>query len=356
VFSRVFRVSPIITHSERGHTFPDIMLLPIIAEYFGITIDQLMCHSPQLSKDEAERIYTRLAESFAKKPFEEVIAECETLVKRHYSCFRFVWYVALLYRSHAHLAASAERKTQIFQMAIDLCEHIVKNCREPHLLQSTLYFQALYYMQGEQPEKVIKLLCDENKMPLQYCNGGIDNSINSSSLIASQAHRMLGNTEMAMEIEQAEMYNALMTMINSLIAYIRFNFEDFAMAHLAYERAVNLTESFNMRKLYPNNVAHLHYWGARIYQAAGDSEKALEALGKFVDICVNEFFPLTIRGDSFFSKIDSWVAKMDAALIMHNDSTIKEMVKEAMSDFAFDTLQENQGFISLVKKLKENLP
>jgi len=340
---------------ERGHTFPDIMLLPIIAEYFGITIDQLMSHSPQLSQAEAERIYTRLAESFTKKPFEDVIMECDTLVKRHYSCFRFVWYVALLYRSHAHLAATAERKTQIFQMAIDLCEHILQNCREPHLLQSTMYFQALYYMQGEQPEKVIELLCGENQMPLQYCNGGIDNSISSSSLIASQAHRMLGNTAMAIEIEQAEIYCALMTMINSLIAYIRFNFENFEIAHLAYERAVNLAESFNMRRLYPNNVADLYYWGARMYQAAGDSEKATHALGKYVDVCVNGYFPLTIRGDSFFSKIDSWVAKMDSTLTMHNDGTIKEMLKEAMFDPAFDTLRENQAFISLAKKLKEDL-
>jgi len=110
-----------------------------------------------------------------------------------------------------------------------------------------------------------------------------------------------------------------------------------------------------MRRLYPNNVADLYYWGARMYQAAGDSEKSIEALRKYVDVCVNGYFPLTIRGDSFFSKIDSWVAKMDSTLTMHNDSTIKEMMKEAMFDPAFDTLRENQEFISLAKKLKEDL-
>jgi len=336
---------------ERGHTFPDIMLLPIIAEYFGITIDQLMCHSPQLSKAEAERIYTRLAESFAKKPFEDVVEECDTLVKRHYSCFIFVWYVALLYRSHAHLAATAERKSQIFQMAIDLCEHILQNCREPHILKSTMFFQASYYMQSGQPEKVIELLCDENQMPLQYSDGGVDYSISSSSLVASQAHRMLGNTEMAMEIEQVEMYCTLMTMLNSLLAYIRSNVEDYEVASLAYERAVNLAESFNMRRLYANNIQELYYWGARMYQAAGDSEKATHALGKYVDVCVNGYFPLTVRGDSFFSKIDSWVAKAGDTL-MHNDTTIKKMMKEAMLDPAFDTLRESQEFVSLVEKLK----
>jgi len=337
---------------ERGHTFPDIMLLPIIAEYFGITIDQLMSHSPQLSKEGIVRIYTHLAESFAKNPFEEVIEECDALVKRHYSCFEFVLHIALLYRSHSHMAATAERKTQIFQMAIDLCEHILQNCRETQILQSTIYFQALYYMQSGQPEKVIELLCDENQMPFQYCNGGIDYSISSSSLIVAQAHRLLGNTEMAIEIEQVEIFCTLMTMLNSLIAYVRSNFEDYGTVNLAYERAVNLVESFNMRRLYPNNVADLYFWGARMHQAAGESEKAVEALGKYVDVCVNGYFPLTVRGDSFFSKIDSWVAKIDSGLMMHNDATIKEMMKEVMFDPAFDTLRENQEFVSLVEKLK----
>ena len=37
---------------------------------------------------------------------------------------------------------------------------------------------------------------------------------------------------------------------------------------------------------------------------------------------------------------------------MHDDTTIKEMMKEAMLDPAFDTLHENQEFASLVEKLK----
>jgi transcriptional regulator with XRE-family HTH domain len=75
---------------ENGNTFPDIMLLPIIAEYFAITIDQLMNHSPQLSQAEIKKIYIRLADGFANKPFEDVIEECNVLVKKHYTCFPFV--------------------------------------------------------------------------------------------------------------------------------------------------------------------------------------------------------------------------------------------------------------------------
>ena len=341
---------------ERGHTFPDIMLLPIIAEYFGITIDKLMSHSPQLSKVEVVKIYTRLAESFAKKPFEDVIAECDALVKRHYSCFPFVHHIALLYGSHAHLAATAERKKQILEMAADLLGHILQSCRDPAILQSAQYFQALCYIENEQPEKVVESLCDENQMPLQYSNGGIDFANASSSLIASKAHRLLGNVETAIEIEQFEIYYTLMTLLNGLLTYIQSHVADFPTAQAAYERAVQLAALFNIRRLYPNNVAHLYYWGARMYQCAGKSEKAMEALEQYVDVCVNGYFPVAIRGDSFFDKIDGFIArstKMGSILKARNDSTLKEMMVKEMLDPAFDTLRENQRFVRLMRELKK---
>jgi len=41
VFSRVFRVSPIITHSENGQSYPDITLIPVIATIFGVDANYL---------------------------------------------------------------------------------------------------------------------------------------------------------------------------------------------------------------------------------------------------------------------------------------------------------------------------
>ena len=42
-FASVFNVSEqAVSRWENGNTFPDITLLPALADYFGITIDELM--------------------------------------------------------------------------------------------------------------------------------------------------------------------------------------------------------------------------------------------------------------------------------------------------------------------------
>lgn len=54
---------------------PDIILLPEIATYFDVTVDQLMGYEPQLSKEQIQKLYGELGEQFAQLPFEEAFAK-----------------------------------------------------------------------------------------------------------------------------------------------------------------------------------------------------------------------------------------------------------------------------------------
>jgi len=327
---------------ENGNAFPDILLLPIIAEYFAITIDQLMNHSPQLSEAEIVKIYTRLIDDFSNKPFEGVIEECDALAKRHYTCFPFLKYVSLLYINHASMAKTAERKTQIFRMAIDLCEHTLQNCREPNLLQMAAHLQATCYLSTGQPEKVLELLCDENQMPLQY---GIGNSA-----LVSQAHQLLQNMDKANEVEQIELYQNLMNIFDGMLSYLRLNLSHYETALPVYERAKSIAKTFNIRRLNPNSAAILYTFGAHMYQAAGESEKALDTLAEFVDVCIHGFFPIMARGDSFFDKVDQFLSNQYAP--PRNETVVKEhMLNDILLDPAFDSLHDKQEFTILVQKM-----
>ena len=329
---------------ENGNTLPDIMLLPIIAEYFGITIDQLMNHSPQLSEAEIVKIYTYLTEDFSNRPFEAVIAECDTVVKRHYTCFSLVRYVALLYINHAGMAESDERKAEIFQKSISLCEHILQNCRDSNLLQQAANFQAMSYMHIGKPEKVLESLCDENKMPLQYGAG--------SSALVSQAHQLLGDMTKANEVEQIELYQNIMTAFDGLLSYLRLNLADYETAKSVYDRAEKVAEIFNMRGLNPNNMAILYTFGAHMYNAAGESEKTLETLEKYVDVCMNGFFPVAARGDEFFNSVDILLGGQYAP--PRNDAIIKEsMLNDGILDPAFSALHDREEFKNLVQKMRD---
>ena len=51
---------------ELGQSLPDVALLPRIAAYFGITLDELFAFRPQLTEDEVRDVYLELCRLFAE--------------------------------------------------------------------------------------------------------------------------------------------------------------------------------------------------------------------------------------------------------------------------------------------------
>ena len=54
---------------ETGATIPDIMILPQLAAFFDVSIDELLGYEPQLSREQIKYYYHKLAKDFAEKPF-----------------------------------------------------------------------------------------------------------------------------------------------------------------------------------------------------------------------------------------------------------------------------------------------
>ena len=57
---------------ETATTYPDITLLPRLASYFNISIDELIGYEPQMTRADIRRLYRQISRDFSAKPFEEV--------------------------------------------------------------------------------------------------------------------------------------------------------------------------------------------------------------------------------------------------------------------------------------------
>lgn len=55
---------------ETGMTYPDITLLPVLAAYFDISIDELIGYEPQMEREEIQGWYLRAAKEFSDLPFD----------------------------------------------------------------------------------------------------------------------------------------------------------------------------------------------------------------------------------------------------------------------------------------------
>jgi transcriptional regulator with XRE-family HTH domain len=326
---------------ERGLSYPDITLLPVLASYFNISIDKLIGYAPQLGKDEIKRIYKKLSVGFAESPFEEVMAECELLVKKYYSCYPFLLEMVQLYINHANLAGNPERKNEMLRSAVAICNRIKTECSDPLITNRVPMYEAMCYLLMGDAQGILTAL-GENMQPI----------ILPGTLI-SQAYQMLGKPDKAIEVIQIELYQNIMGVFSGLISYMQANIGNYDKAITAFKRAESLSELFQMRKLNPNNAALLYVLGAHICQAAKKDADTIEMLGKYVDVCIYGFFPYMPHGDEFFDRIDPWLAE-NVSSMPRTDALVKEsMLNDVLLNPAFDSLHDNPEFTKLIRKLRD---
>ena len=63
-------------------TYPDITLLPQLATYFNISIDELIGYEPQMTEEQIRVLYRKLAADFSTQPIEQVRKQCQEITKK----------------------------------------------------------------------------------------------------------------------------------------------------------------------------------------------------------------------------------------------------------------------------------
>ncbi len=327
---------------ETGQSYPDITFLPQLAAYFNISIDELMNYSPQMTKEDIRKLYHRLASDFATKPFDEVMGECREIIKKYYSCFPLLIQMVTLLFNHQMIAGTQERSKEILQEITKLCERIEVESDDVWVAKDATNFRALCLLTLHEPQSALDILGD-----------GVREDISERPLI-SQAYQLLGNTDKAKEVMQIDICLNLMKLFGAGLNYLSLCIGDFVKAEETYNRLIGLSELYRVESLSPNNTVLLYALGAHMYMSTGNKDKAIEMLNKYVDVCINSFFPLNLHGDSYFDRIDSWFAEQAlGSAAPRNEKVIKEsMLNDVLMNPAFVTLAEEPGYKNLVERLK----
>lgn len=109
---------------ETGQSYPDITFLPLLASYFNISIDELICYTPQMEQEDIRGLYHRLAEAFSEEPFDEVMIECRGITKKYYSCFPLLLQMGLLFINHHMLTEDTDKRIEILEEAMYLFSRV----------------------------------------------------------------------------------------------------------------------------------------------------------------------------------------------------------------------------------------
>lgn len=331
---------------ENAQNTPDILLLPQMAAFFGVTVDELMGYEAQLSGEQIRRCYAGLMKDFASRPFGEMRERVRDLAHRYYACYPLLLQLGVLYWNHFMLADTEEERSGTLEEAAGWCDRILQNCKDVGVCSDALVLRSGLYLQMGRPEETIRALepsADPSRLAGQ----------NRTLLI--QAYQMAGELEKARSFSQTNQYLSLLGLIGDSVQYLSLYEDDLERCEETIQRVTGVLDLYKLDQLHPNMAAQFYYQAAAVYAVHGKRKRVIELLSLFekrihVLLGAEE---IILRGDSYFDLLDAWIDQLPLGSMAPRDKAfIRQNVQEALARPVFDCVREDGAFQSLVRRLE----
>ena len=245
---------------ETASSYPDITILPQLATYFNISVDELIGYEPQMAKNDIKKLYRRFSSDFSKKPFDDVIAEIHEVIKKYYSCFPLLLQMVILLLNHYMIAEDKNKQDDILAEILELCVRIKNESDDLWLSKQANSIQATALLILQRPVEVIELL-GEDIRPL----------FNEDELLAT-AYLRQGKIQKANEVLQIGIYQHVLNLVNFLVNYLYINSSDPDKFEIIHTRLDTIIKTFEFDNLSPNAVLQMQLILAQTYAMQGNAE------------------------------------------------------------------------------------
>lgn len=328
---------------ENEISMPDISLLPKIATYFGVSIDELLGYKSDLSGEQIRKICRELVERIDEDTFDEVMEESQELVKEYYACYPFLTQICIVWLNHTQLADSAEKEMQIYQNICEVCDHVIQQCDDNVVSLDASCIKAAVELEMGKPEKaaeVIKELSNPSHM-FNQCDG-----------LLLQSYIMMEDIKNAEQFAQINMYQHLKAILGCGIQYISMHMKDLELCRETIKRIDALIEGYHMEKMNEVAVAVYESKAIEVMCLSGRKEEALEYLNRFANVVLLISSGKKCYGDSFFSRIEDWYCKEDTGVeISYSRKMVLEYAYASLDRESFQLIKDTKEF----KHIKRNL-
>ncbi len=332
---------------ENAQSMPDILLLPRLAVFFGVTIDELIGYEAQLSREQIRRCYGELSKDFVNLPFDEAAQKVRAMAHRYYSCYPFLLQLSILCWNHFMLAKSQEEGKKMLQEAIQWCDRILDHCKDTLVCSDALSLKAGLNLQLGRADEVIEALepaLDPSRLAGQ--DGGV----------LVQAYRMAGKIQEAKNYVQVKEYTSLLNLVGNAVLSLSLYENDMERCEKTIQRVKGLMDLYHLEQLHPNVAAQFYCQAAIVFAGNGNNEEALVSLRLF-EKCIYELWgseQMALHGDAYFDLLDVWIEALPLGSMAPRDKGFMlQSVQEIFAHPAFEGFKENKEFQSIVKRVLE---
>ena len=333
---------------ENGTALPDITLVPKIANFFGITSDELLGLKPEKNNEELkqfEKEYHELGRKGKVLEKIELSRRVLDLYPRNYQ-----WMLNLAYGLVSYGATTEQQKYRkehkFVEEAISLCERILEDCTVDSIRHSAIQILCYEYPQMNKKEAAIKLAEDMPNMLI--CKEML------LSHIYSGAERL----------KQEQNNLRFMLHFCSSILYLMACDKELRQGLTVDQRIKMLDTAINLNKamlyddenesLYNNQLSLYYLMIAKLYCQKNESDMVIKNL-LLSEKCAVNYDSASNLGEQNYNSIYFSKLTWNPQNISTNcDKTLQEQLFFNLDDSCFDQIKDNDEFIKLKNCLKDS--
>lgn len=327
-----------ISKWEKGTSYPDITLLPVIASYFDITVDALLNAKQIMSKKEIRKWYKRFAERFSNEPFVLVHTDLNQFIKLYYDDENFLLQMSILLLNHAELAPESN---EIFHQIIDMLERVESISTDVWIRRQANAIISTTALFNAEPKVALERLEDSVRPML------------GEEMILSKAHEALGEVEEAKKVLQAMMYQQIIALLGGSSAYLKHALADEGAFLETIKRGEGMIALYKVDQLHPN-ISLQFYFAVAQYSAIKEKETLCEEyLSKYANLVSTGLLPFRLKADAYFNLLDDWFETLDlGAGAPREENVIIESIMQSLELPIFEQYKGKRWFMAIKEKLQ----
>lgn len=317
---------------ETGQSHPDILLLPKLATFFNISVDELIGYDPGLSSAQIQKFYIDLENRVSDEGMDSIFDDIKIKIKQYYSCFELLYYMALFILNHCDLATDDVKKEEYLEYANNILRRVCEHSKNPILKEQSLSLRAACLISLGKSEEALNILPSSDML-----------SISKDCLVASAYLKTKKENEVDQKL-QVMIYKNITDLITLLMMKSSLQNDDWVET---LERVEDLLETFNLIEINISIVLNFYLSLATHYIEDNNLKLASQYVEKLLNLLIeSKEKSFKIRGDDYFNQIDNW---LDENLLL---STNPNRSDDMIVSFYIDTIVNNESFKRIISEGK----
>lgn len=257
---------------ELGLSLPDVSLLPRIASYFSLSLDELFDWRARLSEEEVAAIFARVCAE-GREDVATAREHLRSAVSEHFSDWNLLLVMSSLLTTWSAMAEDDKEAADLRDEAAELLDRVLAGSDDPGTLSLARQAKATALFSAGDAEGAAALL-----EPLVRPRSDDTATV----MLLASCYRRLGREDEATELLQVRRLAAAMLVLSSLLQEIGTS-DDAAFVLAASDAARDVGAALSIEEVNPLLPVTLEAEAAGALLRAGEKDEALAALARAVD-------------------------------------------------------------------------